>query len=98
MTELELTPQRLGRVFWSMVWRSVVWSIPVALAAYFIVGLFEYLAVSSDGADPISAHAKAGLWYSIILIPVSVYIWWRALGKALKVRQPGFRITVISDN
>ena len=87
MTELEITWARTTRIWWSLVWRGLLFGFLSGFVAGFIVGFLGGML----RLDPQIARALGILAALIVGIPVGLWIVKNVLGKKFK----GFRIALV---
>jgi len=88
MNELEVTWGRALRVWWSIMWRALLFCFIAGFIAGFIVGFIGGM----SGLDPKSIQLYAGIAGAAVGIPIGIWVVKTVLGK----KYSEFRIALVA--
>ncbi len=88
MNELEVTWGRALKVWWSIVWRAMLFSFIAGAVAGFLIGFFGSIA----GMDPKAIPIYSGLAGMVVAIPVGIWV----VKVVLQKRFSGYRLVLVA--
>lgn len=89
MTEVEITWGKVAKVWWSFVWRSILYGLLAGIVPGFIIGLIGAIAhIDKSITLPLCLIAGS-------LIGISVGLW--VTKKVLQNKYKDFRIALVSS-
>jgi hypothetical protein len=90
MQELEINWGQVLRIWWLVMWRSLIFGILIGVVTGIVVGLFSYIieirGVAAHDFSAISGFILGGLW--------QIY----CIRSALRKKYRGFRIALVADH